>query len=201
MDTGDVAVAEKSPGAVAPFAVMADHPRNCDLRIQSIPGVVIRSLITGRRTVYSHVRKQEMIPQDQAAYLGMYPDIPGQEIHVNPAKLSYVIRDPLHGNEELCQKIQRAKTETDGIKCPKVEGVPPIKGELDVHRMKTLVRELIRMVASGEAKVVNGVMPTIAQADTLPGRYLLNPGAIIQNGQPTYEDEYETWKAKINQLS
>lgn len=198
----DSAVAEvEKTGTVTPWGIVADHPKNCDLRIQAIPGMFsLRSAIRADRTVYSLTRKQEMIPADQAAHLGMFPAIPGMELHVNPSKLTFLIKDPLHGDEEMCKKIQRSKTEVDGQKCSEVEGVPPQTGPLDVHRMKTLIREMINLVNAGEARLIKGVMPTIAQCDALPGRYLLNPGAVVQNGQPTYEDAYPAWCDRINQL-
>lgn len=183
---------------VAPFAIVADHPRNCDLLIQCIPGCRLRSRITSMRTVKDAKTGDQMIPVDQARSLAMLPEIPGMELHVNPAKLTYVIFDPLDKDEELCEKIRRQLTTASAIRVDsKLKGVKAQEGVLDVHRMKSLVREMAFIVNSGEAKLAKGSLPSEEDIDCMPGNFLLNPGSRVQNQQPQFEKDWDSWLAQL----
>lgn len=189
------------PTQVAPFGVVVDHPRNCDCRIQSIPGATLRSTIKATRTVKDAKSGEERIPKDQANHLGMLPEIPGMELHVNPNHGSFRIIDPLHGNEELCEKIRKRLAESSPMAvASKINGIKPQAGELDIHRIKTLVREMIRMVTSGEAKVCKGTLPKMDEVEGMAGEFLLNPGAMVHNGQPQYERDWAEWVANLNRM-
>lgn len=176
------------------FGVMIDHPRNCDVVLQSIPGCRLRSEILASRTVKDAKSGEERIPQDQARHLGMLPQIPGMELHVSPTKRTYRVIDPLHDDEALCERICKAVNEGKPIRADrKLEGVKPHGGTLDVHRIKTLCRELLWLLDAGEARMVKGVRPSMEDVDGLPGRYLLNPGSRVRTSQPRYEDQFEDW--------
>lgn len=186
---------------VAPFAIEIDHPRNCDCRIQSIPGATLRSTIKATRTVKDAKTGEERIPKDQANHLGMLPEIPGMQLHVNPNSGLYRIIDPLHGNEELCEKIRKRLVESSPMSvASRINGVKPQAGELDIHRIKTLCREMIRMVQSGEAKVIKGTLPKMDEVEGMAGEFLLNPGAMVHNGQPQYERDWTEWVANLNRM-
>lgn len=183
---------------VAPFAIRINHPRNCDCRIQSIPGVTLRSTIKATRTVKDAKTGQERIPKDQSNHLGMLPEIPGMELHVNPSNCLYRIIDPLHNNPELCERIRKALVESSPMAvASRIDGIKPQGGELDVHRIKTLVREMIRMVKSDEAEVCKGTLPEMDDVEALPGEFLLNPGSLVHNGQPMYEKDWDEWVANL----
>lgn len=180
--------------SVQPFAIEADHPRNADLMIQSIPGCRLRGALSASKTTRDSKTGEEGLPKDQAISMGSLPPIPGMQLHVNPSALTYQILDPLCENEALCERIRRALSDTRPMRSnSKLQGVPPQKGKLDSHRMKTLCRELLRIVEAREAKLIKGVMPTLDDIDDLEGYYLLNPGAIIQNLQPRYEKDFPAW--------
>lgn len=179
---------------VAPFAIEADEPRNGDLLIQSIPGCRLRSAVSATKPVKDAKTGMEMIPPDQSAYLGQFPPIPGMQLSVNPAALTYSIIDPLAANEELCDQIKAVMDRKGGFRtAARIRGIPTHGGKLDVHSMKTLVRETIWLLDSNCAKIAKGPAPTIEQADSLPGNYLLNPGSRVPNTQPKYEKDWDEW--------
>jgi hypothetical protein len=76
--------------------------------------------------------------------------------------------------------------------------MPDQKGTLDPHRFKTLCRELFWLVEAGEAKRVEGVIPTLAEIAELSGHFLLNPGSRISNTQPVYEKDFPDWVARLS---
>jgi len=180
--------------ALAPFAVEADHPRNCDLLLQAVPGLRLRSRITHARQVWDRKTGRFVVPPDQTRHLGLLPEIPGMRLYVDPKSRKYKVTDPLYRNQELCEQIYNA-LKADGRPVPfsSVRGVPPQEGELDEHRMKTLCRELVRLLDLGHVRVVSGPQPTIEDVDRLPGKYLLNPGARVPNTQPMFEEDWDQW--------
>ena len=181
---------EKKTIIVPPFTIEADHPRNSDLLLQSIPNCRLRSVIKASRTTL--VNKQSdtnegVIPKDQAQHLGMLPTIPGMRLAVDPEKLRYEVTDPLHENKDVCKNISSA-LRADGRPYLNegLRGVPPQAGALDVHRMKTLCREVIYLLDAKEARIRKGLAPDLEDASELPGNFLLNPGSRVPNNQPEY---------------
>lgn len=191
-----------TPVTVAPFGIEADHPRNCDLLLQSIPGARLRSVISGSRTVVDQSTGDSMIPSDQANFLGQFPTIPGMQLLVNPAKGTYAIIDPLADDEQTCDRITRALERVSSFRSKsKIKGVAPQKGALDEHRMKTLVREMITILANGHAKVCKGAAPSKDDVDGMPGRYILNAGSRVPNTQPRFEDQWDDWVNNVSKAS
>lgn len=181
---------------VAPWAIEADHPRFCDLLLQSIPGCRLRSKASAMKGAVDVKTGDVRVPVDQSRALAAMPVIPGMQLHVIPHELRYRVIDPLHGNKPLLARISRFLEEQGGTLASKnFDGVPPLDGTLDVHQMKTLNREMLNLVKAQEATIVDGKMPTLDDVNDLPGYYLLNPGSRVYNGQPTYEKDYEDWKA------
>ena len=189
----------KTKTVVKPFGIAASHPRNQDLMMQCIPGCRLRTEIIASRTVKDKRTGDEVIPQDQAIHLGQLPKIPGMQLHVNPEKLTYRIVDPLHDDEETCERIRRHMNKRGAIRVDnKLNGVPPHGGELDKHRMKSLCREMVQLLDAGHAKIAKGMKPSTEEVDGLPGRYLLNPGSRVPHTQPVYEDQYESWVDRLD---
>lgn len=184
----------KTAVSVEPWGIEADAPRNNDLIIQCIPGCRLRGAVNASKPATDYKTGEPKIPQDQARHLGQLPPIPGMQLHVNPAKLTYTIIDPLYEDEDLCERIRRGIERSSAVRSvTKLRGVAPQKGELDEHRMKSLVREMVNLVKANEAKVVKGALPAMDAVDELPGRYLLNPGARVANQQPVFEDQWSQW--------
>lgn len=185
-----------------PFTIEADHPRNSDLLIQSIPNCRLRSAIASAKGTIVNMQDPDnipVIPKDQSRHLGSLPLIPGMRLSVNPKKKTYTISDPLHEDEKLCKQIERALESDDRpVRMSSVRGVPPMEGTLDEHRMKTLIRELFHIVKTGEARVVKGNLPDIQSIDELQGKFLLNPGSRVHNNQPQFEEDLPDY---INNLS
>lgn len=180
---------------IAPFSVQADHHNNSDLLLQSIPGCRLRSTITATRVVVDQRTGETRIPVDRARHLGQLPTpIPGMVIALNPNDCTYTIVDPLHGDAELCERLRLAINRDRSIRVSgKLSGVKPLHGSLDQHRMKTLCRELLQIVASGDAVVVKGAMPTEEQVAGMPGKFLLNPGSQVRTSQPRFEEDLDEW--------
>jgi hypothetical protein len=183
---------------LAPFTIEVDHPRNCDLLLQSIPGCRLRSTIRGDRYITDAKNGEKRIPADQARHLGQLPTIPGMQLTVNPEEMTYKIVDPLSTDKDFCKKLQKSLGHTQGFKIDgELRGVPDKKGKLDVHRMKNLCREVIWLLEAGDVKVIKGSEPTMDRVDALPGKFLLNPGAQVPNTQPVYEEDYDDWVAQL----
>lgn len=194
-------VAEKEAVAVAKFSVVADHPRNSDLIIQSVPGVRLRSQIRGDRPVVDQESGRSMIPADQAAYLGQFPPMPGMVLNLDPVELTYSVVDPLADDEDACEEIRKAMERAATFRGKgKLKGVPRTSGKLDRNRMKTACREMRRLLDLGHVREHKGSVPTLAQCDAMPGRYLLNPGSQVPNGQPQFEDDIPAWQDRLNRL-
>lgn len=183
---------------VSPFGVEFDHPRNCDVIVQSIPGCRMRSIIRSDRYVIDAKTGESRIPPSQAAGLATIPRVPGMQLHINPAKCTYTILDPLYEDEELCELLRKRLSESTPFRVGnKLSGVPTTKGTLDVHRMKTLCREVIHMLNIQFVKVVKGVAPELKDVEAMPGHFLLNPGSRIPNQQPTYEKDFDAWCERL----
>ena len=183
----------ESKTTVAPFGVEADTPRNSDILLQSIPGCRLRGTISATKSVTDFATGELRVPIDQVRCLGLLPTLPGQQIHANPAKLTYQIVDPMFEDEALCERLRKAMQSAGFNVADKLTGVPLQRGTLDVHRMKTLCRELLWLVEAGEAKLVKGVLPKMEDVEVLPGNYLLNPGSQIPNQQPRFERDWDKW--------
>lgn len=183
---------------VEPFGVEVSTPNCGDLVLQSIPGCKLRGANRPTKTVRKVVNHVQQEAEEVATHPFPVPETPGQQIHVNPAKLSYMIIDPMERDERLCDRLNKVVNRNKAVRSDtKLRGVPSQKGDLDAHRMKTLCRELINVVEANEGKVVKGVLPSREQVDKLPGKYLLNPGATLPNTQPRYEEDYDEWVSTI----
>ena len=183
-----------SVAVVPPFGIEVDHPRNCDIMLQSIPDCRLRSAVSPVVTnVDGTVRTMTA--------KGLTPPVtPGMQLHVNPEKCSYVVSDPMFGNDEACEKVDKFLTaigELSGVN-NKIRGVPTLQGTLDVHRMKTLCRELVGLLETGDIKMIKGPKPDLEEVNELPGNYLLNPGSRVHNSQPRYEKDLPAWEAQLS---
>ena len=193
-DEGGVAVAEE----VMPFEIEADHPRNSDLLIQCIPGLRLRSRLDGSKSIKDSKSGDDMVPIDQVHHLGAFPKVPGMRLAVNPIRGEYVVMDPLHGDEELCEKIRKHLNRSGPYKSDrKIEGVAPQKGKLDSHSMKSLVRELYHIVNNNQAKLTKGKLPREADIEEMEGDFLLNPGSRVFNTQPRFEKDLTGWISNL----
>ena len=184
-----------SRSARVQMTVEIDHPRNCDVLLQSLPGQKLRSRISGMRTVKDPKTGQDMIPADQSATLGRLGDIPGMKITVDSDGCEWMIEDPLAADKDLAEQVSTRIQQVMAYG-GKLQGVPTQKGTLkeDIHRFKTLCRELVQLVDSGEAKFARGSTKyDIEDIDGLRGKYLLNPGSRVENGQPRFEADYPEW--------
>lgn len=186
--------------AIPVFTFEADHPRNCDLLLQSIPGQKLRSVIDVTKPAFDYLGKDRergdaVLSAYQQAW-GAYPKTPGMRVTVDTAKLTVDITDPLNEDLETLTKLNKWLTKPrDGgpINSAPVRGDAPKRIQLDVHRIKTLCRELFRLVQMGHGRFVAGIKPSEEDIERLPGKFLLNPGARHQNYQPKFEEDMAAW--------
>ena len=184
---------------VAPFTIEIDHPRNDDVLLQSIVGLRMRSAIDGSKGVIDSKTGDYVVPHDQSRSLSSFPRTPGMRLAVNPKELSYVVEDPINDDEALTDRIIRF-LKNQGRRVDKIKGVPTQKGTLDVHRMKTLCREVLWLIQAKEAKMVRGPQPKIEDIEELPGEFLLNPGSRVQNTQPVFEKNWDEWVSNLTRM-
>lgn len=199
------AVAEKKRTvSVPPFSIEMDNPRNCNVLVQCIGNCILRSRIKSMKKVFDKDRDTgEQVERDApAGVIPGIPEIPGMEIHVNPAECTYVIIDPLADPkaEPLLAKIKRAIDEATSLRTAnKIRGVPKREGKVDVDLMKTLVREMFRFIESGDARIKKGPQPDMLDIEELPGDYL-NLDKLKGYHVPRYEKDIDDWVQTLNQL-
>ena len=182
-----------------PFAIEADHPRNCTLSIKSLVNVKLRSAFVTHRPYTDAKTGKQYVPLSQMK-LGL-PPTPGMQLAVHPARRAWRVHDPLSDDPgTLEQVVQQARTATDGMFNGDLKPVPTSEGKLGVDEFKSLVREMLDLVESGEARVIHGVAPSREQCDDLPGRYLLNPGIRTRTTQPRYEEDFEGWVSELGRV-
>lgn len=201
----EVVVATKKKGRpkknesseLLPFSVEVDHPGNCDIIIQSIPGLRLRGAIDPQRPVYDAKTGDPMIPRGRAEALSSFPKTPGMQLHINPETCEYSVTDPLEKDEVVRKRISKWLANHTGTVSDGISGVAPMHGKLDVHRMKTLCREVVFMVNANEMKRVKGVLPTMEEIENMEGKFMLNPGSRVRNTQPVFEEDFDDWVAEI----
>jgi hypothetical protein len=176
------------------WGIEANTPRNNDLLIQCIHGLRLRGAIKATTTTVdcgngTRVRTPQLNQQSP-------PSVPGMQLHVNPAKLSYRVTDPLEDDDAAKKGLEDYFRTATGVK-QKIKAVPAYGGTLDADRMKALCREMLRIVEAGDAVVVKGGKPTLESIDNLDGNYLLNPGAQVHNSQPRHEKDLAAWEQRL----
>lgn len=186
------ATAEQPKVKMKTWSIEADHPRNCDLWVQNIPGTRLRGALNGNKPVIDQKTRQPMLPVDQVRNLGPLPPLPGMQLFINPQRCEYVISDPLADEPELLQRFASMVAENQALR-PDVQPVPLQRGQLNQDQVKTLCREMLQFVQAGEAKLASGNLPTMAEIDELPGDYLLNPGLLTWTSQPLHEKDFDSW--------
>ena len=185
--------------SVAPWAIEADHPRNCDLYIQCIPNGRLRSAIDGTKPAIDVKTGLTMTPLGQSQYLGAFPKTPGMQLHVNNSLREVRIVDPLNDMPQVLERInQFAQQQSIRSSGQVIKGVPTREEKLDKHSIKSLNREMYNLVNLGHAKVCMGQLPTLEEIDALPGEYLTNPGSRVPNGMPRFEKDMEAWVDRMH---
>lgn len=187
--------------SVPAFGIEINHPRNADVLLQCIEGCRLRSAIDGVKPIINTNKESDetFVPVDQIRHLSTFPKTPGMQVHVNPAELTYMIVDPLHGNVDLCARVQKWIASNSAYSVgDKLNGAPPRHGEMDRHQMKSLCRELFWLVEAKEAERCKGPMPSMLDIEELDGNFLLNPGARIPTGQPRFEKDFASWAENVS---
>ena len=196
MSTAEVETTEGDL-VVPKFAVQVDHPRNDDLVVQCIPGCRLRSTIRGGKAIVTEDPNESRVPLDQARTLASLPPIPGMILAIDPLELKYTITDPLRDDTDMLERIMKWMKNHSPYTLDSLNGIPQQKGELDVHRMKSLCKEVWHALKNRHVKMVAGAQPDIDDIDDLPGKYLLNPGSVVMNTQPMFAQDWDAWVEKL----
>ena len=184
---------------VMPFGIEADHPRNSDLYIQVL-AVRLRSAIKPIKEVIGReAGEQVMLPVPSQMIEGLPRNMPGMQLHVNPAELTYRVLDPI--TDEALERIQVALQRTAGYSSTsKLKKARALKGTLNEDQMKTLVREMFHLIEAEEARKAKGSIPDMDDIEDMPGEFLLNSSNRANWRQPKHEKDLDTWAEKLNSL-
>lgn len=188
---------------VAPFGIEADHPRNSDLLIQVID-CRLRSSIKPTKTIIDKGEDggKEERPVNAWMVDGLPNHVPGMQLHVNPEKCTWVVIDPLEGDERTLEKIKKAVERATGYRVSdKLRAAPRKEGKLNKDQMKTLTREMVGIVKAKEAKIVKGILPDMEEVDELPGKYLLNSSNRNNWHQPKYEEDLPDFENRLHSMT
>ena len=128
------------------------------------------------------------------------PDTPGIHFKFEFASNTVTEFDPLSSDKELHEQADRAFAKASGKSSHKTRAWPTTVNKYQDSFFKTFVREFRRLVELGDARVVSGEMPTQAQLDALPGRYMHDPMNSSVT-KPKYEDQYEGWIRQLESTS
>lgn len=182
---------------VAPFTVEADHPKNSDLLVQSLTGVCNRRLRSAlKSSIPVHGRRGKKTVKAPTLKGEILPEVVGMYLQVNPADLEITISDPLADNVTQQEDLKRYIKQTRGTS-ENMTFIETTTHKLNEHRMKTLCEEILLFIGAGEMKLVEGPKYTQDDVDSLPGRYLQNPGSLVRSGQPMFRDQMEEYENKL----
>jgi len=198
---------KKKSVSVMPFVISAQHPRNCDVAIQSL-NLVLRGSVSATVETFDKQWSEEEFEEGKATrpmaakIVDGVGELPGMQLQVDPAGCRWKVVDPLYKDEKRLSRLKRAMKRAVGISVSdNLGGVPSKEGKIDIHMMKTLCRELLCFIESGEIQVVKGTAPTLEDIEELPGEFLLNASNIMNWRQPRFEKDYEGWVDKMSQIS
>lgn len=192
-------------GAVAPFAIEADHPTNSDLLILCVPNCKLRSALSAARTFEQQNKDGTTTTRTLAAsvFMGPVSNMPGMQLHVDPTKNEVHIVDPL-SDEKNKSDLDRLTHYARGRGLigghVQMRGVPNRTEKIDQHNMKTLCRELWHIVEAGQAKVVDGQLPDLETINSMDGEYLSNPGARVKSSMPKFEKDIPAWEDSLERM-
>jgi hypothetical protein len=195
--------------SVTPFVIEARTPRNNDLIVQCLNNLRLRGAVRASVEVFDKTWDEDEFEEEKetrpvgAKIISGVGELPGEQLYINPAELTWKTSDPMHGQDSKLERIAKAMKRALGMASvgQKLRGKKPREGRIDEDMMKSLCREILCFIVAEEARVVKGIQPTPEDVDDLPGRYLLNPANLNNWHQPRYEDEYEPWVRKLHDLS
>jgi len=191
---------------VSPFGIEADGKGNGNVFLKSIPNCNLRSRVKQVRMIIGHERDPQTLERMRKPVSGgmvrdLPANIPGMQLHVNPKDCTYLIIDPLFDDQDTLDRIQAAVEAHKGMRTgKKLRGVPKRGGTISTDSMKTLIREILCVLESNNARVCKGTIPDRDDVDDLPGDYLLEPANRGKWNRPRYEKDLPEWVQTLNQL-
>lgn len=119
--------------------------------------------------------------------LSVMPEVPGMRMTIDAKESTARIFDPLEDDPELLDDINRVQSNITSLG-GKITFVKSVVRRLDEPTLKTLLREMCRLVEAKSATVVEGSLPKLKQIEKLPGRFLYDP-AFKSQIKPRYEGD------------
>ena len=185
--------------SVRPFSVEITG-NGSDVIIQSIPGCKVRGAIKPTKKVFKPHGGMKTTTAPSGNIPGI-PDVPGIRLEVNPGRCTCKLVDPLVEEVGIRSELEAALMSHGRLqKGQNINGVPERTENLDPSRMKTLVRELVRMIDCDMAKMHRGECPKEEDIEKLKGHFLLNPGSQVHNSQPRYEKDLPEYLDRLQRV-
>lgn len=189
-------MAETQATKAAPKAAVSFTVELGDDNNRSITLSCLRQRCRGRWSISTlHARPQG--GRDVGQAMSAMPDVPGIRVHVDGRSNSYRLYDPLWDDPSLLDRINNVarRARLSGASVP-FAPVEEVTAKADDDLFKTLVDELVRKVKDGQARVVEGKLPTERQIEQLPGRLLNDP--LNSGRKPKYRDEVAEWERDLD---
>lgn len=189
------ATAEKREGVqVQTFTVELGDSKNRNINIP-----ILHDVFRGRFAM-GNLRGREIGYPMQGL-----PDIPGVHLTIDARNRRVIVEDPLNDRKDIADQVaevlrKRGKITAEG----RIKGIQKRTITLDEHQMKTLVRFVVKTLLESDepkATLVSGRVPERSEIDSLPGRYLYDPGTETPGNGPKFEDEAQEFFDRVNRLS
>lgn len=134
-------------------------------------------------------RRSELRGAENIDELGKFPDIPGLQITIDPVRKTAVVEDPLsHWSPQEMDALNQAASAIPGFARVKFKIEPSdVRDKMSDNDVKTWCYWVWRMVDAGDAKVVKGSLPSVADIEALPGK--IRVGHQNQDGWQRFKGE------------
>lgn len=158
---------------------------------RTISVAVLHENFRGRFSIAGLHNREGVPGRSVGEKMGIMPDIPGMRIEFLPKECSIRIFDPLEEDTAKLAKINAAMSTNSiqGVHGGVFKCVPSRVQKLKDYEFKSLLREVLVLVACKSATVVAGKLSKREVIDNLPGKYLHDPGDNISHDKQRFEDE------------
>lgn len=132
-----------------------------------------------------------------AGPMAAMPDIPGLRLTVHLRTSSALLFDPLEKELGLLEQINSVFRKTRPISAVNspTTFVPRTDFKLSADELKTLIEECMRKVEEGQARLVDGRLPTPEELDALPGETLYDQWNAGR--KPRHRRDVPEWEERM----
>lgn len=187
---------DESAERIAPFTVEVGDDSNRTITINTLT-----MRLRGRYSLSNLFSRKDpsgkrMTGRNVGDVMTQMPDIPGIRLEVDPGKSSVRIYDPLEGDKDRCDEINRVLSSAVSIGSSSITFVPEKTVTLDKDQLKTLCIEVVQHVRENSARVVSGSLPSQSAVNRLPGKKLYDPWSS-DHTKPRYEEDVPEWQEQM----